>query len=104
MSFEEGYIYAKIPHKNESVTKVFFIFKLQLTQGDLFLCAIMEQFLKPNAGSYSSFLSFDEDWKKKQSLIWDTNPCIKSYYQRIREHPMLAKYFKERPSDREVDF
>jgi len=64
----------------------------------------MEMFLKPEAPCFLRIWPFTDSWNKKRGLIIGYFPVVKAYYKNIEEHPMLAKYFRERAPDSELDF
>jgi len=75
----------------------------QLTWADMFTFVVIETAVNPTSPLFKNPLVPLKSNKKVIKLA-ESYPTAMAYYKRVRGHPMLEKYFKERPSDDKVDF
>jgi len=53
---------------------------------------------------FSGELAMSEEENAKRIALFEKHPKIKAYFQRVQDHQMLAKYFKERLTDEHFEF
>jgi len=65
---------------------------------------VLEAMFTPTAASFrkGGFHSISEISNKRRVEVFDSFPAVKAFFHRVKEHPLLEKYFKERPGDEEV--
>jgi len=70
-----------------------------MTWADLVMFIALEAASELNSPTYKGIMPISQAANEKRAKLIENYPVLQAYYKRVREHPNLEKYFKERKND-----